>query len=275
MLKRILGLTGLALFPAAQALANPCSGSASLDLSKADARVLVLGEMHGTNEFAGLAKKIVCQLAKTEPFVILGLEFPHGEQARINAYMNSSGTPQDQKTLTDSLFWNEKWQDGRRSQAMFSLVEHMRRMRQAGANVAVDAFDVQESDRPEPLTQDERLPRDARDTFMAQHIEWRVAQYPKARYFALTGRLHAAKVMGVDAKWSSGAEPMAMRLNQRVPVFSIEGTWTGGMAWACWERDSASGCTAKAVDPSETGNKFDLRVDLGQLTASPPQNPKP
>jgi hypothetical protein len=192
-----------------------------------------------------------------------------------DAYMKTSGTPPDRKALTDSAFWNEKWQDGRRSQAMFSLIEHVRRMRQDGANVAIDAFDVQESDLPVPLTQDERLPRDARDAFMAQHIELRLAQYPKARYFALTGRLHAAKRMGVDAKWNSGAEPMALRLNQRLPVFSIEGAWSGGVAWACWERDSADGCRAQAVDPSEPGDKFDLRIALGQLTASPPQNSKP
>jgi erythromycin esterase-like protein len=105
MLKKSLAVAVLALPLLSFAQAKPCFDGSPVDLSKTGARVLVLGEMHGTNEFADLAKKIVCQLAKTESFVILGLEFPHGEQASINAYTLLSKTDYDVESSEGVVYW--------------------------------------------------------------------------------------------------------------------------------------------------------------------------
>ena len=274
MFKTMLSLAILALPLAAHAQDGPCQDRPTVDIPNTRERVLVLGEMHGTNEFADLAEKLLCQLIKTQSLVILGVELPHGEQARINAYLASDGGSKSLQLLTDSDFWNDKWQDGRRSQAVFSLIEHVRRMRLSGAPVMVDAFDSQASDLPEPLIKDGVLVPEARDAFMAHHIELRVRQYPEAKYFALTGSVHASKQRGAGAKWNAGKEPMALRLNERVPVFSIGASWTGGMAWACWDANDAAGCKASKLEAGDTGPGFDMGLELGRLTASAPQNSK-
>jgi hypothetical protein len=266
MRNRLLHLAVLAIPMLCQAQSEPCAGQQPVDLGPVSAHAMVVGEMHGTVEFPNLVKRLACQLARSGKPVILGLEIDGSEQARLSAYLASSGSAADQAALMQSDFWTAPFQDGRRSQAMFSLIDHARRMRETGAAILIDAMDAPGF--PARLSPQESFPDGYRDAFMALHVESRLSQYPDAAYVALMGNVHASK-----RKPPSGdrPEPMTYRLNLHTPIAAITGSWTGGSIWACWGPNVAD-CKIKSVSAARPRDDYDLSVPLGSLTASPPQS---
>lgn len=55
------------------------------------ARIILVGEMHGTREFPALVARLACQALEAGRPLTLALEMPHEEEARLAAYVASDG----------------------------------------------------------------------------------------------------------------------------------------------------------------------------------------
>lgn len=104
--------------------------------------LLIVGELHGSDQAPALAAALVERLAQQAP-VRLGLEIYAQEQARIDTYLASNGNAEARAALLAGEFWQRPREksDGRRSRAMFALIEHLRVLQRGGAPVDVVAFD--------------------------------------------------------------------------------------------------------------------------------------
>ncbi len=141
-LKLALSVCISSLFTTASADESVCPQDGKFPVAELKTRVLVIGEMHGSNEYPAFAKSVVCQLLAANKPVILGLEIPENEQVAINRYLQSQGTADDRRVLQQGKFWQGKIQDGRSSVAMFGLIDAVRRLKQAGQKVLLAAFDI-------------------------------------------------------------------------------------------------------------------------------------
>ena len=255
---------------AGNAGASTCQSAAPYDLTNVKSQVIMLGELHGTNEFPALASSILCSLTETNRRVIFGLEISKSEQKVLTEYMNSSGGANDRQKLLRGDHWARGMQDGRSSHAMFKLIEAARQMRASGAKVMLDAFSSSASDYLEPIEVGEAFTQSAYEALAAAHIESRLYQYPDALYFVFVGRVHASKQVVMVGK--NQVETMAYQLNKRVPVHSITANYSGGTAWTC-NGPSAGSCAARDLEAyrkEPTGTDFDTYIELNRITVSPP-----
>lgn len=121
---------------APQPLPINCDAPAGAASIWADARTryVVLGEHHGTSEMPAMAAELVCEAARDGAQVLVALEFPRYEEASLQAFV--AGALDGAAMLEHSRFWQRN-NDGRASAAMFSMLERLRALRQAGLNINV------------------------------------------------------------------------------------------------------------------------------------------
>jgi hypothetical protein len=231
---------------------------------------VLLGEMHGTNESPAFAADVVCLALQAGLPVTVGLEVPQEEEARFAAYLASLGTAGDRTTLLAGPFWRSTYQDGRRSQAMLSLVERLRHLRQSGAKVRVVLLDREGAAAQE------------RDRTMAAQVKAALAGSPADFVVTLTGNVHNRVVRGTP--WDKGYEPMGFLLARNgAKVTALDVSHTGGSAWFCTSAQP-SDCKVQTLraraGPGESpavslgGDaappEFHGTYNVGPLTASPP-----
>lgn len=233
--------------------------------------VLVLGEIHGTTQAPAFAADVACAAARAGRKVLVGLEVPREEAARIEAFVASAGGAADREALVAGPFWRREYQDGRSSQAMAALLDALRGLRAAGHAVSAAAFD-----------RAERTSAQERDRAMAAELARALGADSTAVGVVLTGNLHARLRIGTP--WNATFENMGYLLGQALPerrLVALDGTSTGGSAWICQSGEAAScgaktlgggpgtapGITAGATldDKGYHGTYF-----LGELVASPP-----
>jgi len=241
------------------------------DLS-VDSRVIVIGEMHGTHEFPRLAQRVLCQIASPTRPTILGLEIDAKSLLAMQDFLNPrSGRHGDQRSLMKE---GEQWRlpgDGRGSVAMQALISSAMELQRAGYKVYIDAFSMGSADLPFPLTAEEEVPDVQTEAFMANRIQYRLDAYPDARYVALVGGLHAYKTEGRARR--PDFKSMVVRLQKGTAVQVVSGAWLKGSAYLCKMAAGALSCRDHALstgDQSVPDDKSDIRVDLGELTASSP-----
>ncbi|HEX4459036.1 MAG TPA: hypothetical protein VIA18_13760, partial [Polyangia bacterium] len=188
---------------------------------KAGAHVL-FGETHGTNEIQRFVADFACAAAKLGPLRV-GLEIPVAEQARLDAFIASAGKAADRAALhKDSAFWNDAFQDGRRSEAMVALLESLRELRRRGADVRVVAFDA---------------PGDDRDLAMAQALERAFAAEPRATFVLLSGNVHARKTAGRFKQTLMAAQ----LVKDGATLTTLDARFGLGTDWVCFG-DQPSDC---------------------------------
>ena len=102
--------------------------------------ILLIGEMHGTNEAPALVGQLACQLARRVS-VRVGLEIPTEEAHAVSRYLASAGGAEEESALLAGRFWTSPVQDGRSSVAMLGLLEALRRNRIEGKHIDVFLFD--------------------------------------------------------------------------------------------------------------------------------------
>lgn len=141
-------------------------------------RMALLGEMHGTQEAPALAGQLVSHYAAAHDPVLLGLEIDHDEQADVDRFLASNGDARARTSLLAAAHWLAPF-DGRDSEAMFELIDHVRRLRAAGADVRIVYFDHSDSD------------MDRRNRRMADTLRAAAARNPGAMLLVLTGNVHA------------------------------------------------------------------------------------
>jgi hypothetical protein len=224
------------------------------------ARIFV-GEVHGTNETQRAVGALVCLAAKKGP-VRVGLEITADEEPALAAFLASAGTPADRAALLRGAFWTDKFQDGRRSRAMAQLIDDIRALRHAGADLDIATFDEQ------------KLPD--RDRAMADRALAAIARAPKATWILYAGNLHARKAtMDGDNKTTF----MAMHLVAKgVPVVALNASFGAGSAWIC---TSESDCGPHALGGGSArpvgitlghtpDGAYDGVLEVGAASYSPP-----
>jgi hypothetical protein len=100
-------------------------------------KLLMIGEMHGTNESPKLIERFVRLFTKAGKTVLVGLEIPSGEQALIDQFLSTG----DSSLLKRSPFFNAKFQDGRESIAIANLLIALRGIE----GVRIVCFDISDN----------------------------------------------------------------------------------------------------------------------------------
>lgn len=234
--------------------------------------VVLFGEVHGTREIPGFVGDALCQAGAGGP-MHLAIEVPRTEQPRINAYLASSGRPEDRAALLTGPFWNREFQDGRSSAAMAELIERARGLRAAGRPLYVLAFDVA----PDAKGSE-------RDAEMAKQVLAAHSAAPTERFLVLAGNVHTKIVRG--APWDAAYEPMGLHLVKAgLDVVSLDAGFTTGTAWVCFSSKAAEcggkkmrggdALPARTIERLETPSPegFHGHYGVGAVNASPPAHP--
>lgn len=253
----------------------PSSGCTALPgaamlLDDARPDFVIMGEAHGTAELPAAFADLVCAYAASGTPVTVGLEFLPGELPALDAYLASDGGTAARSALLASPAWSIR--DGRASQAIFDLVEALRRMKRVHPDLAVVAFD-HPSERPGTSA--------AREKGMADLLLAARRSRPAAPVLALTGIGHAGK-----SEWTSFGPPFPA-MSQHLPAdrtIALSFTATGGEIWGCGRATdgAAPECaprpvTARAdhrprgVTSGSDRKGFDATISVGgAFSASPP-----
>lgn len=196
-------------------------------------RIVVLGELHGTNEapaLAGELARIQGPGAGETPGsgVTLALEIHAVEQPRIDAFLESSGNDAARDALLSGPYWAVPTErsDGRRSVAMLAVLESVREMRSADADLRVLAFD------PGSAGGD----ANTRNAQMAATLREAFARDSDRRFVVLIGNYHArraapANVRGLMPGRLPPVPTMAHLAN--LPMLRVNVTAERGQFWAC------------------------------------------
>lgn len=186
----------------------------SWPLTMPSASLLLVGEVHGTNEAPALVSDLACASAKSGNAMIVALEVPIEEQARLDRFLTSDGADADQAALLNSRFWTRQPQDGRSSAAMLKLLHRLRTLRAEGARISVLAVDDGMAG--------------SRDAGMARRI-W-AAHNGGTPVIALLGNVHASREKGRQGM--PDYEPAGYLLSDRNP-HSVYVRGPAGTAWVC------------------------------------------
>ncbi len=196
-------------------------------------RIIVLGEMHGTHEAPALAGELAglrWRQAHGAPDegVTLALEIHTTEQARIDAFLDSSGDAAAREALLSGPYWavNPERSDGRRSVALLRLLESVRERRSAGDDLRVLAFDAG-SGGGDANVRNPRMAAALREAFMRD---------PERRFVVLVGNYHArrappTRVGGLLPGQSPPVPTMAHLAD--VPMFVVNVMAARGEFWGC------------------------------------------
>lgn len=179
---------------------------------------VIFGEAHGTTELPAAFGDLVCAAVARGP-VTVGLEFLPREQASFDAYLASDGGAEARAVLLASEGWGDPY--GRASEAIFQLVEQLRLMKAAGADLTVVAFD-HPSETPGTSA--------AREAGMARLLLDARAARPEAPVVALTGVGHAGK-----SAWTF-FDPPFPAMSQLLPdsnTVALTFIRGGGEVWGC------------------------------------------
>ena len=250
-----------------------CQGVAGLEPLLAPETALLLGEMHGTSESPAFAGNAICLALRAGRSVTLGLEMPREDEERLEAFLRSEGTEKDRAALLDSPFWQAAYQDGRRSQSSFALLDQVRRLRLQRWPVHVVLFD--RSAQPSDSGQE-------RDRWMAEGMKEAIEARPGDLFIALAGNAHMRISRGTH--WDPNYEPAGFVLTQlesRLKISALDVAYSSGTAWFCTSAEP-TGCHVRPL--RGTGDDQGVRVirfpevkdgytgvyNVGSLTASPP-----
>ena len=239
------------------------------------AKLILIGEMHGTREVPELVTEMAKRLVKpdaAQPLVI-ALEYPQTQAADLKAYVDSDGSADARKRLLDTQFWSRAAQDGRSSHAMLSLIDALRMEARKGRKITLAAFDQNAGQENSDVS---------RDKSMADNLRAIVQENPAARVIALTGNYQARQVDG--ASWDPKYRFMGGYLKDLVP-YSVSVDALRGSYWRC-SSGAAVDCKVEkfGIDPIETQapglyvdkalmkSGYALRLVLKQYSVSLPAN---
>ena len=230
-------------------------------------RMIVFGEVHGTNEVPELVSSVTYELAKEGARILMALEILdllNGELADFVA-----GTIGVDQFLAGEVFWNRpvERQDGRSSRAVLGLLQDVREYRNRGLTID-----------PRGIDSVVRSARE-REASMALNLRTLVDNLPYDYVVVLTGRRHARRTprfLGV------GPRSMASYF-RRGELFLVHVSFRGGSSWHCPQRGVcgvhdlpavSNGGPLNRVNPlppsGRRARRFDAEIVLSSATPSPP-----
>lgn len=254
------------------ASALECAEVAGLDNLFAPGSGLLLGEMHGTEQSPAFLANAACLALRAGLPVTVALEIPREETSRIDAFLSSPGGEKDRDALLAGPFWRADYQDGRRSRAMFDLLERLRQLHESGRPVRTELLD--RTEKPSSSTE--------RDRWLAEALAVAFDKTPEGVVIGLLGNIHSRIRPGVP--WDPDFETAGSVLLKQKPglhVTALDVSYRGGEAWTCTSAE-ASSCQARAIkgrpqDPPqgieifpEIANGHHGVYRVGDLRASPP-----
>ncbi len=95
-----------------------------------------MGEMHGTVQQPRFFGSLICNASLQRPLNVL-LEFATRSTPALQAYVTSDGSAEAKRRFLSDALWDPQYADGRNSAAMFELIERLRTLKQAGADLQV------------------------------------------------------------------------------------------------------------------------------------------
>lgn len=264
-MKLLRTLLLLAATPAlSQAAAPNCVSSPQVAVDKIAAKIIVVGEMPGTEQAPAFVGQLACGLLKLNRSVIVALERSSSEQEALNRYLASAGQASDVQALVSGPAWARDPRDGHNTQAMLKLIEQLRQWRHGGHPVGVLAMhsDFQPVVPPGTIQQrlitSEELARlnGISDRSMADKVWIASVLYGSYTVIALARDLHTA--VGSKAR------------AQLLPTPSFADVLSGYAPIHIIGLTSGSSGTSPAGKMYMADSRIDSQVDVGEITASPP-----
>lgn len=250
-------------------------------IERARSHLIVLGEMHGTNESVHAFENLICSALEQNVPVRVGLEANWSQGGPLNAALTG---PIDMQKVHDAApaMWGVH--DGRSSEAVLDLLNQISDWRLDGHRVSVFAFDAE----PEEWVSSKNQSI-ARDEAMAKQVDQHLSDFDGA-VILLTGEFHARKAAFKFADQSF--IPMASLIKQR-PVLSLAMRYGAGDAWVNVSVENADGTIENSVGAfkmfgnigdddarrvfkiieNEPGD-FDGHYFTGPISSSPPAFPR-
>jgi hypothetical protein len=235
--------------------------------------LVLLGEIHGTNEIPDFVGDAACAGAR-KGRVHVGLELPTEEADLLAAFLAG----RRDEGLRDSKFWRSSSPYGVTSRAMLALLQRLREYRRSGAPIELFFFDDRVS-----------LGLERRDEAMAEKISRERRRARSEIYLVLVGNYHARKVVG--APWDDEKRWMATFLSERESgLVTLDVRSLTGTAWTCVQE--VSGAETCGSNPVKGGKEsatsteramklepdpavgYDGIYSVGVITASPPAFPR-
>jgi hypothetical protein len=226
-------------------------------------RIVMVGEIHGTNEMPAAFVRLVCGALQRGQTVSVGLEMFDPDGA-LGAYMTSDGDAAARRALLAQRHWNGM-RDGRSSEAWLGMIETFWTWRRGGLPLSVFALN-------------DRSFAGGYDQVMAARLRQEHTAHPQALLLTYTGNVHSMleRPAGLPA-------PTGTLVADLAPV-SIELTSEAGQAWLC---SGPGECGAHdfpampgngprhAAQASARAGAYTLQINVGRITASPPAVPVP
>jgi hypothetical protein len=264
-------LTCLAILCAAQPVAENAAQRLADSYDKQT--ILLIGELHGTEEIPALVAALVDRLSDHDP-VTLGLEIPRQERERFDTFLQSDGSDNARTALLAGDFWQPpRNTDGRRSKAMVNLVESIQRLRANGRDIDVALLD-------DLAVED----FEGRNDSMAQAIAALGSSLQSGPAVVLMGNYHTRVALPRGQLISEGEPiemivPTVMRFSG-IALTSVNVAGVNGTYWGCLAQDEcgpqeltgpeSAVTTAEFIENDPSRDGYHLSIRLPELTASPP-----
>jgi hypothetical protein len=202
-----------------------CVVPAGLEKILQSENIILMGEVHGTKEAPLAFGTAVCTALSLGRMVSVGLELSGSEVEPLRAYMASDGGKPAVARLLQSSHWTRKFQDGRSSIAMLTLVERLRTLAHHYQNLSVFVMEEQVG----PPVGPAHL---VRDQTMAARVRAEHDRRPGALILTLTGNIHnRVQNMPLNPGGKPITPPMGFLLKDLSPrSVALE---TVGAAWVC------------------------------------------
>jgi hypothetical protein len=207
--------------------------------------VMMLGELHGTQQVPRFVAQGVCQTASAGTPVTVGLELPVENQERVATFIRSAGTEDDWSKLMEAPFWRSPFPDGRSSEAVANLLEELRRLRVQGLDVEAFVFD-------HPKVQGQE-----REDAMAATVLASVRKSPQRFFLVVSGNIHPRTAQGLP--WDKKYRPMGMLISQQVEdAVALDVAYNSGTAWICavGPKGEMLECGVKDTKGKDNGDRY-------------------
>ncbi|NPD22389.1 hypothetical protein [Corallococcus exiguus] len=207
--------------------------------------VMLLGELHGTQEVPRFIAQSVCQLVTSGMPVTVGLELPVENEDRISAFLQSQGGDVDWLKLMEAPFWRSPYPDGRGSEAVANMLEQLRQLRARGLDVAVFVYDHP------------KLSGQQREDALTKTVLAQVKAKPERFHLVMSGNIHPRTAKGLP--WDKQYQPMGYLLKDQVEdVTALDMAYDSGTAWICAANKQTSklDCGVKEAKGKDNGDRF-------------------
>ncbi|RKH04343.1 hypothetical protein D7V97_25425 [Corallococcus sp. CA053C] len=211
--------------------------------------VMLLGELHGTQEVPRFIAQSVCQLVTSGTPVSVGLELPVENEERVKHFLQSQGQEADWLKLMESPFWRSPYPDGRGSEAVANMLEQLRQLRAQGLDVAVFVYDHP------------KLTGQQREEALAATVLSHVKAEPQRFHLVMSGNVHSRTAQGLP--WDKGYQPMGRLLKAQLKdVTALDMAYDSGSAWICAadQKGRKLDCGVKATKGKDNGDRFFVHV---------------